>query len=50
MRREVENRLHRVKITLDDKELNCPKAKNCFKAANCDRCNIYFEKCSHYKQ
>ena len=50
MRREVENRLHRVMITLDDKKLNCPKARTCVKATNCDRCNIYYKKCTYYKQ
>ena len=50
MRFEVERRLHRVKISLDKENINCPHSKKCDKAANCERCNKYFEKCFLYKK
>ena len=50
MRYEIEKRLHRVKINLDKKVLNCPNSKKCNKATNCERCNKYYLKCSKYKE
>ena len=50
MREEIENRLHRVMITLDRKDVKCPKAMKCYRAANCHRCNIHYNKCYYYKQ
>ena len=50
MRYEIEKRLHRVKITLDKEDINCPYSKNCDKATNCMRCNKYYLKCSKYKE
>lgn len=50
MRKEIEQRLHRVKITLYNENICCPYSKKCDKAENCDRCNKYFKKCSKYKE
>ena len=50
MRREVENRLHRVMIKEKQDEIKCPKAPNCKHAANSERCNNFYTKCSLYKQ
>ena len=49
MRYEIEKRLHRVKINLDKKDINCPYVRNCDKAANCERCNTYFKKCTLFR-
>jgi len=49
MRYEIEKRLHRVKINLEKKDINCPYSKKCDKATNCERCNNYFKKCTLYK-
>jgi len=49
LRNEVENRLHRVKITLNKKEIACPYSQQCNKAEGGARCNNYYEKCSVYK-
>ena len=50
MKREIENRLHRVRISLDKSNVICPKSKECDKASNCGRCNEFYEKCSIYIQ
>lgn len=50
MRDEVDKRLHRVKISLNTEEVDCPYSSNCKKASNEKRCNLYYKKCSLYKQ
>lgn len=50
MRFDVEKRLHRVKIELDNENVNCPVSKECKEASNCDRCNVFYEKCVIYKK
>ncbi len=46
MRSEIENRLHRVKIILNKKNIKCPSSKNCDKAENCSKCNEFYRKCT----
>ncbi|MFW9820950.1 MAG: hypothetical protein ACFFE5_15185 [Candidatus Thorarchaeota archaeon] len=48
MRNELENRLHRVMIKLDKKEVLCPNAVECLNAENCIRCNIFYQKCAKF--
>ncbi|MHA1150747.1 MAG: hypothetical protein ACTSR8_21205 [Promethearchaeota archaeon] len=50
MRREVENRLHRVMIKEKNVNIKCPKAPNCKYAASSERCNNFYIKCSLYKK
>ena len=49
MREDIEKRLHRVAITLDKDNLKCPYSKQCDKAKYCKRCNVFFEKCTLFK-
>ena len=49
MRLDIENRLHRVKISLIKEEVKCPRSFQCDKAENSMRCNLYFSKCSRFK-
>jgi len=49
MRPEIENRLHRVKISLINEEVTCPRGSQCDKVENSLRCNLYFSKCSRFK-
>ena len=49
MRPEIENRLHRVKISLIKKEVTCPRGSQCDKAENSLRCNLHFSKCRRFK-
>ncbi|MCJ7651345.1 MAG: hypothetical protein MUP85_22280 [Candidatus Lokiarchaeota archaeon] len=49
MRPEIENRLHRVKISLIEVEVRCPRGSQCDKAENSMRCNLHFSKCSRFK-
>ncbi|MFX0020688.1 MAG: hypothetical protein ACFE9S_00060 [Candidatus Hermodarchaeota archaeon] len=46
MRNDIENRLHRVMIKLDKKEITCPNAIDCLSAENCSRCNNFYRKCA----
>ena len=48
IRREIEQRLHRVKILIESKSVICPKADNCLKVENSPRCNLYFKKCRRF--
>jgi len=48
IRREIEQRLHRVKISSGAKNAACPRATNCLKVENSPRCNLYFEKCRRF--
>jgi hypothetical protein len=45
MRNEIEKRLHRVMIKLEEKGIVCPYAIECLRADNSDRCNRFYEKC-----
>ena len=49
MKIEIENRLHRVKIRLNKKKVQCPFSKECNLSENSYRCNLFYEKCSIYK-
>ena len=49
MRNEIENRLHRVKIELEKKEVECPHMKECESVENSFRCNIFYQKCTKFK-
>jgi len=49
MRPEIEKRLHRVKIKIDKKKIECPISKNCIQAENCFRCKEFYMKCTIYK-
>ncbi|MBY9004885.1 MAG: hypothetical protein KGD73_12995 [Candidatus Lokiarchaeota archaeon] len=49
MRPEIENRLHRVKISFIDGEVRCPRSSQCDKAENSFRCNLHFSKCSKFR-
>ena len=47
---EMEKRLHRVKIELDENRLiMCQFAKRCNKAENSFGCNSFYHKCSKFK-
>jgi hypothetical protein len=48
IRREIDLRLHRVKISDQVKNAECPRATNCLKVENSPRCNLYFEKCQRF--
>ncbi len=48
MKNEIERRLHRVKISLDKSNVECPYSKACDIATNCDRCHKFYRKCSIY--
>lgn len=48
MREEIEKRLHRVLIKIDDNDIKCPVSQDCVGAENCQRCNKYYLKCSKY--
>ena len=48
MRPEIENRLHRVKISLIEEEVTCPRGSQCDKVENSLRCNLHFSKCSRF--
>lgn len=48
MRNEIEKRLHRVKIKLDEADVKCPNSKYCSIAENSYRCNEFYEKCSTF--
>ena len=48
IRREIEQRLHRVKISNVSKNAVCPRATTCLKVENSPRCNLYFEKCQRF--
>ena len=50
MRKEVENRLHRVVIQLKKDNIKCPHSHVCDQAESCGRCNNFFSKCSLYLQ
>jgi len=50
MKKEVENRLHRVKITLNMNNIRCPHSNRCSKKSEGERCNIYYRKCSLFKE
>ncbi len=50
LRLEMEKRLHRVIINLDEnKKINCQFAKICYKAEISYRCNNFFQKCAKFK-
>ena len=49
MRPEIENRLHRVKISFIEEKVRCPRSSECDKAENSVRCNLHFSKCSYSK-
>ena len=44
----MQNRLHRVMIKLDKKEVTCPYVIECLSAENCSRCNKFFRKCAKF--
>ncbi len=48
VRNEIQNRLHRVMIKLDKKQITCPYAIECISAENCSRCNKFFRKCAKF--
>ncbi|MFO7795545.1 MAG: hypothetical protein ACQERB_05990 [Promethearchaeati archaeon] len=50
MEKEVENRLHRVKIALNTNNIRCPYSNSCSKKSEGGRCNIYYKKCSLFKE
>jgi len=47
---EIERRLHRVMIKLEKINVRCPYSKNCYSSENCSRCNVFFDKCSKFKE
>jgi hypothetical protein len=48
MRNEIEHRLHRVMIKLENKSVTCPNAVECASAENCSRCNFFYRKCTKF--
>ena len=50
MKPEIEKRLHRVRISLDKSNIECPYSIDCDKASNCGRCNEFYKKCSIHIQ
>ena len=50
MKVEAERRLHRVMIKSIEGEVKCPHSKKCTHSENCNRCNIYYNKCSDFRE
>jgi hypothetical protein len=50
MNNSVEKRLHRVKIKLNDADINCPYSNECGKSIDGKLCNNYYKKCAIYMQ
>ena len=46
MKNDIEKRLHRVMIKLDNTDIKCPYAKECISVENCKRCNVFYSKCT----
>ncbi|MBY9014833.1 MAG: hypothetical protein KGD68_04005 [Candidatus Lokiarchaeota archaeon] len=48
MRDEMEKRLHRVAIKLENAEILCDFSNICIHAETCPRCNEFFLKCNTF--
>lgn len=46
MTKNIEKRLHRVKITFNKKNIKCPYSNECNKASSGQLCNLFYKKCS----
>jgi hypothetical protein len=46
---DIEKRLHRVRIKLNNVKLKCPFSKRCNMRETSYRCNQFYEKCTLYK-
>jgi len=47
---KIERRLHRVMIKLEKSNVRCPYSKICHSSENCSRCNMFYAKCSKFKE
>jgi hypothetical protein len=47
---DIEKRLHRVKIEMNNRNIKCEYAKACSEAENSYRCNEFYQKCTKYKR
>jgi len=50
MENNIEKRLHRVMIKLEKSNVRCPYSKSCYSSETCSRCNVFYTKCSKFKE